>query len=74
MLFFVSKQEHCFHQKIILVFSAVFVVKNVRQLGQSAALTGPICLFDNLIESHKVRDIFMAIFNQEHLKQVSLVQ
>ena len=26
--------------------------------------TSPICLFDNLIESHNVRDIFMAIFNQ----------
>ena len=37
--------------------------------------TSPICLFDNLIESHKVRDIFMAIFNQEHVsKLVSLVQ
>ena len=42
---------------------------------RTGSLSGPICLFDNLIESHKVRDIFMAIFNQEHVsKLVSLVQ
>ena len=40
--------------------------------------TSPICLFDNLIESHNVRDIFMAIFNQvfknASKKQVSFVR